>query len=157
RVLSSPELPASSSPFPVLVIDESGFPKRGDHSAGVAVQYCGRTGELENCQIGVFLSYVTMQGHALIDRELYLPEEGCADLPRRRAAHIPDTRSFETKPELAVHMLQRAQAAELPIRWVVADTVYGHSPTLRNFLEEQGYAFVLAVPSTEVICVQTRA
>jgi SRSO17 transposase len=149
--------PSSSTLFPVLVVDESGFPKRGEHSAGVAVQYCGRTGELENCQVGVFLSYVTERGHALIDRELYLPEEWCADLPRRRAAHIPESLSFETKPELALHMIHRAKSALLPVRWVVADTVYGHSPTLRTFLETQGYSSVLAVPNTEVVCVQTRA
>src|SRR5438132_5321253 len=153
----APESPASNPPFPVLVIDESGFPKRGDHSAGVGVQHCGRTGEVENCQVGVFLSYVTEQGHALIDRELYLPEDWCADLPRRFAAHILEHVTFQTKPELARRMIQRAQEAHLPIRWVVADTVYGHSPTLRTFLEAQSYASVLAVPSTEVVCVQTRA
>ena len=144
-------------PFPILVLDESGFPKRGRHSAGVGPQYCGATGQVENCQVGVFLSYVTARGHALIDRELYLPEDWCCDLPRRQAAHIPETVSFQTKPELAQLMVQRAQAAHLPIRWVVADTVYGHCPDLRVFLQEQGYAYALAVPSTEVVCVQTRA
>jgi SRSO17 transposase len=143
--------------YPVLVLDESGFPKRGRHSAGVAPQYCGVSGQVENCQVGVFLSYVTALGHGLIDRELYVPEDWCADLPRRRAAHIPDTLSFATKPELAKRMVQRAQAAGLPLRWVVADTVYGHSSDLRDFLEEQGYAHALAVPATEVVCVQTRA
>jgi SRSO17 transposase len=142
--------------FPVLVIDESGFPKRGRHSPGVAPQYCGRTGRVENCQVGVFLSYVTTLGHALIDRELYLPEEWCTDLPRRQAAHIPDHVSFATKPELAQHMVQRAQQAQLPIGWVVADTVYGHAPGLRRWLEAQGYPYVLAVPSIEAVCVQTR-
>ncbi len=145
------------TPFPVLVIDESGFPKRGHHSAGVGPQYCGLTGRVENCQVGVFLSYVTALSHALIDRELYLPEDWCADLPRRQAAHVPDSVSFRTKPELAKLMVQRAQSASLPIRWVVADTVYGHCPDLRAFLQEQGYAYALAVPSTEVVCVQTRA
>jgi SRSO17 transposase len=110
------------TPFPVLVMDESGFPKRGRHSAGVGPQYCGCTGRVENCQVGVFLSYVTEKGHALIDRELYLPEDWCSDLPRRHVAHIPDTIGFRTKPELAQQMVQRAQAAGLPIRWVVADT-----------------------------------
>jgi SRSO17 transposase len=151
------ERTSSREPFPVLVIDESGFPKRGRHSAGVAPQYCGRTGRVENCQVGVFLSYVTEKGHALIDRELYLPEDWCADLPRRQAAHIPDTVSFRTKPELAKQMIQRAQSARLPINWVVADTVYGHSPDLRIFLQEQGHAYALAVPSIEVVCVQTCA
>lgn len=143
--------------WPVLVIDESCFPKRGRHSAGVAPQYCGCTGRVENCQVGVFLSYVTEKGHALIDRELYLPEDWCADLPRGQAAHIPATVSFRTKPELAKQMIQRAQSASVPIRWVVADTVYGHSPDLRLFLEEQGDAYALAVPSIEVVCVQTHA
>jgi len=140
----------------VLVLDESGFPKRGRHSAGVAPQYCGLTGRVENCQVGVFLAYVTARGHALIDRELYLPQDGCADLPRRHAAHIPATVPFHTKPELAQRMVERAQAAGLPVRWVVADTVYGHSPDLRSFLEAQGSAYAVAVPSTDVVCVQTR-
>jgi SRSO17 transposase len=138
------------APFPVLVLDESGFPKRGRHSAGVQPQYCGTTGRVENCQVGVFLSYVTARGHALIDRELYLPKEWCADPARRLAAHIPETVTFQTKPELARLMVERAQAAGLPINWVVADTVYGHCPDLRLFLEEQGYAYGLAVPATEV-------
>ena len=155
-----PVLPAPAEPapvFPVLVIDESGFPKRGTHSAGVGRQYCGISGRVENCQVGVFLSYVTPVGHGLIDRELYLPEDWCADLPRRHKAHIPEHISFATKPELATRMVQRAQAAGLPICWVVADTVYGHSPDLRLFLEEQGFSYALAVPSTEVVCVQTQA
>ena len=145
-----------TTPFPVLVIDESGFLKRGEHSAGVGRQYCGTTGRIDNCQVGVFLSYVTAHGHGLIDRELYLPEDWCEDPVRRLAAHIPETVSFQTKPELAQRMVERAQAAGLPIAWVVADTVYGHCPELRAFLEAQGYTYALAVPSIEVICVQTR-
>jgi SRSO17 transposase len=157
--LTSPSSGGSDppTPFPVGVVDESGFPKRGGHSAGVANQYCGVSGRVENCQVGVFLSYVTELGHALIDRELYIPEDWCTDLPRRQAAHIPDTLTFETKPELATRMIQRAQSAHLPIRWVVADTVYGHSSDLRQWLQEQGYAYAVAVPSTEVIYVQTPA
>lgn len=152
-----PPSAASSPVFPVLAVDESGFPKRGHHSAGVAPQYCGVSGAVENCQVGVFLSYITEHGHALIDRELYVPEDWCADLPRRQAAHIPDTLTFQTKPELAVRMLQRAQQAHLSVRWVVGDTVYGHSPQLRGWLAEHGYPYALAVPSTEVVCVQTRS
>jgi len=149
--------PAGEAPFPVLVVDESGFPKRGRYSAGVGPQYCGLTGRVENCQVGVFLSYVTAAGHGLIDRELYLPEDWCSDLPRRHAAHIPDTLTFQTKPELAKLMIHRTHVAGLPFRWVVADTVYGHSPDLRSFLEEHGFSYALAVPSTEVVCVQTRS
>ncbi len=104
----------------------------------------------------LFLSYVTARGHALIDRDLYVPEDWCADLPRRRAAHIPDTLTFATKPELAQRMVQRAQEAGLPFRWVVADTVYGHGSGLRDFLEAHGHPYALAVPCTEVVCVQTR-
>lgn len=159
-LLPPPEADApadSTTVFPVLVLDESGFPKRGRHSAGVAPQYCGRTGRVENCQVGVFASYVTPLGHGLIDRELYLPEDWCADWPRRQAAHIPDTVSFATKPALAQRLVARAHAAQVPIRWVVADSVYGHCPTLRTFLEAQGDAYALAVPSTEVVCVQTPA
>ena len=146
----------SATPLPVMVIDESGFPKRGDHSAGVGRQYCGTTGRSENCQVGVFLSYVSERGHGLIDRELYLPEDWCEDPARRREVHIPETVIFQTKPELAQRMLERAQAAAVLIAWVVADTVYGHCPELRAFLEAQGYAYALAVPSIEVIAVQTR-
>src|SRR6266550_7347174 len=140
----SPEV--SQAPFPVLVMDESGFPKRGSHSAGVQKQYCGATGQVDNCQVGVFLSYVTTAGHALIDRELYLPEDWCADPARRQAAHIPEAVRFATKPELGQQTIQRAQAADLPIRWVVADTVYGHSPDLRAFLEDQDLAYAASRP-----------
>src|SRR6266567_4056903 len=141
-----PMAAAQEQVFPVLVLDESGFPKRGRHSAGVGPQYCGRTGRVENCQVGVFLSYVTARGHALIDRELYLPEDWCADLPRRQAAHIPESMTFRTKPELGQQMIGRAQAAGLPIGWVVADTVYGHSPDLRTFLEDQDLAYAASRP-----------
>src|SRR6266446_1896497 len=94
QTLSRPASAVDEPPFPILVIDESGFPKRGSHSAGVGQQYCGATGQVDNCQVGVFLSYVTALGHALIDRELYLPEEWCHDLPRRLAAHIPTHVTF---------------------------------------------------------------
>ncbi len=146
----------ATTPFPVLVLDESGFPKRGTHSAGVAPQYCGATGRVENCQVGVFLSYVTARGHGLIDRELYLPEDWCADPARRQEVHIPETIRFRTKPELGQVMIQRTQQAGVPIAWVVADTVYGHSPALRTFLEQQGLSYALAVPCIEVVAVQTR-
>ncbi|GAC1393201.1 MAG: IS701 family transposase [Ktedonobacteraceae bacterium] len=155
QALHSP-LATSSAVFPVLAVDESGFPKRGRYSAGVAPQYCGVSGIVENCQVGVFLSYITEQGHGLIDRELYLPEDWCSNLPRRQAAHIPDALAFATKPELAIRMLQRARQAHLPARWVVGDTVYGHSSHLRDWLTEHGYSYALAVPCTDVICVQTR-
>jgi SRSO17 transposase len=147
--------PLPQMPYPALVIDESGFPKRGTKSAGVQKQYCGATGQVETCQVGVFLSYVTAQGHTLIDRELYLPEDWITDTVRKQAAHIPETVDFQTKPELARRMVQRALAAQLPVHWVVGDTVYGHSTDLRLWLEEQGLPFALAVPANEVVCVAT--
>jgi SRSO17 transposase len=145
-LLADPTPALDEAPFPVLILDESGFPKRGRHSAGVGRQYCGATGQVTNCQVGVFLSYATALGHALIDRELYLPEDWCADAVRRQAAHIPQTVSFQTKPELAQRMLQHAQSAQVPIRWVVADSVYGHSPDLHTFLQEQEYAYAASRP-----------
>src|SRR5436190_2975840 len=109
----------------IVVIDESSFPKRGCKSAGVQVQYCGTSGQVENCQVGVFLTYVTASGHSLIDRERYLPLSWMEDRQRCRTAGIPDAVGFQTKPELAVQMMERIFQAHLPIAWVVADTVYG--------------------------------
>jgi SRSO17 transposase len=139
----------------IIAIDETSFPKRGKHSAGVGVQYCGTTGQVENCQVGVFLSYVTARGHTLIDRELYLPREWCEDQQRRQAVGIPESVRFQTKPELAVQMLARVQQAHVPIAWVVADTVYGGNLDLRSWCEQQQYRYVLAVPCDEPVGVVT--
>jgi SRSO17 transposase len=139
----------------ILVIDESGFPKRGDKSAGVGLQYCGTTGQVENCQVGVFLAYVTAKGHTLIDRELYLPSDWTEDPKRRQAAGIPDSVRFQTKPELAIRMLERIFQAAVPIEWVVADTVYGGNLDLRTWLEAHQYAYVLAVACNEPVAFQT--
>ncbi len=139
----------------IVVIDESGFPKRGCKSAGVQVQYCGTSGQVENCQVGVFLSYVTASGHSLIDRELYLPLSWMEDRQRCRAAGIPDAVSFQTKPELALQMMERIFQAHLSIAWVVADTVYGGNLDLRTWLEAHGYPYVLAVASTEPVGILT--
>ncbi len=133
----------------ILVIDESCFPKRGKKSAGVGLQYCGTTGRVENCQVGVFLSYVTAKGHTLIDRELYLPLDWCEDRDRCRAAGIPESVRFQTKPELAQGMVERIWQAQIPISWVVADTVYGGNLDLRNWLEAHGYPYVMAVACNE--------
>ena len=135
----------------VMVIDETSFPKRGTHSAGVSWQYCGTTGQVENCQVGVFLSYVTSRGHALIDRELYLPLDWCEDAARRQAAHIPEAVRFQTKPELARQMIERTRQAGVAFAWVVADTVYGGNFDLRNWLEAQGFHYVLAVACDEPV------
>ncbi len=139
----------------ILVIDESSFPKRGDKSAGVGRQYCGTTGQVENCQVGVFLAYVTARGHPLIDRELYLLPEWLEDQQRRQAVGIPQSVGFQTKPELARRMLERVWDAQIPIAWVVADTVYGDNLDLRTWLQAHGYAYVLAVPCNEPVGIVT--
>ena len=139
----------------ILVMDESSFPKRGKKSAGVKVQYCGTTGHVENCQVGVFLAYVTAKGHTLIDRELYLPLDWIQDHERCQAASIPETIRFQTKPELAVQMLERIFQAAVPIAWVVADTVYGSNLDLRTWLEAHAYPYVLAVACNEPVGILT--
>lgn len=133
----------------VLVIDETGFLKKGDKSAGVQRQYSGTAGRIENCQVGVFLAYASRRGHAFIDRELYLPEAWCADRPRCRAAGIPDAVAFHTKPALARAMLARALDAGVPAAWVTGDEVYGGDRRLRMLLEARGQPFVLAVKTSE--------
>jgi SRSO17 transposase len=135
----------------MLAIDETSFPKAGDKSAGVGTQYCGTTGHVENCQVGVFLSYITARGHTLIDRELYLLAEWAQDPERRQAAGIPQTVRFQTKPDLARCMLQRVWEAQLPIAWVVGDSVYGENLDLRTWLHAHGYAYVLEVPYDEPV------
>jgi SRSO17 transposase len=135
----------------ILAIDETSFPKAGSHSAGVGKQYCGTTGHVENCQVGVFLSYITARGHTLIDRELYLLAEWTQDHERRQRAGIPPTVRFQTKPELARCMLQRVWDAQLPMAWVVGDSVYGENLDLRTWLETHGYAYVLEVHCDEAV------
>jgi len=131
----------------ILGWDETGFLKRGEKSVGLARQYTGTAGKVENAQVGVFLSYVTPRGHALVDREPYLPEAWTQDAARRRAGGIPDDVSFESKPALAQGMLQRALAAGLKPAWVVGDEVYGRDTTLRRFLEDLHQPYVLTVAS----------
>lgn len=109
----------------VLVIDETGFLKQGKATCGVARQYTGSAGKITNCQIGVFAAYASARGHAFIDRALYLPKSWTGDPARLAAAHVPDAVIFATKPALAVQMIQRALAAEVPFSWVAADAVYG--------------------------------
>ena len=140
----------------ILVVDETGFLKKGHHSAGVARQYSGTAGRIENCQIGVFLAHVNAQGHTLIDRELYLPREW-ADDPRRCAeAGIPDNRAFATKPVLARQMLERAFEAGVLAAWVTGDSIYGDDRRLRLWLEEREQAYVLAVSGQEYVWIGFR-
>jgi SRSO17 transposase len=136
----------------ILVVDETGFVKKGKKSAGVARQYSGTAGRRENSQIGVFLLYASTLGAAFVDRELYLPEEWTGDRVRCREAGIGEEVEFATKGELAQRMLARAFAAEVPAQWVVADTVYGYDE-MRSWLEEQGRNYVLAVPETHTVWI----
>jgi SRSO17 transposase len=138
-------------PEGVLVIDETGFLKKGKHSAGVARQYSGTAGRVENCQIGVFLAYASARGQVLLDRELYLPEGWTQDRARCAQARIPAERPCATKPELARSMLERALQAGVPAAWVTGDCVYGDNRRLRRWLEEQEQAYVLAVSGKESV------
>jgi SRSO17 transposase len=136
----------------ILVVDETGFVKKGKKSAGVARQYSGTAGRRENSQVGVFLLYASAKGAAFLDRALYLPEEWTADRVRCREAGIPDEVEFATKGELAKQMLSRAFAAGVQAQWVAGDTVYGYDE-LRLWLEEQQKNYVVAVPETHLVWV----
>jgi len=132
-------------PGGVLVVDETGFLKKGDKSAGVARQYSGTAGRIENCQVGVFLGYVTPKGRALLDRELYLPKEWAEDRDRRKAARVPGDVGFATKIALGKRMVDRAAAAGVPARWVTADAVYGADYHFRAGIEGHGLGYVVGV------------
>src|SRR3954469_11549652 len=134
-------------PEAVLVLDETGFLKKGDKSAGVQRQYSGTAGRIENCQIGVFLGYASRHGRALIDRALYLPERWIGDPARCAAAGIPTGLSLITKPKLGLAMLDRALEAGVPFAWVAGDSVYGADHRIRRRLEARGRGYVLAVTS----------
>lgn len=137
------------TPEGVLVVDETGFLKKGRRSVGVKRQYSGTAGRVENCQIGVFLGYASEKGHALIDREVYLPEEWAADGARRARAKVPADVQFATKPELARQMLEGAFAAGVACAWVTGDSIYGGDRRLRLWLEEQRQWFVLGIAKNE--------
>lgn len=128
-----------------LIVDETGFIKKGEKSVGVKRQYTGTVGKRENCQVGVFLAYASSRGQAFIDRELYLPEEWAADKERREQAGVPEEVGMRTKPELAKVMLQRALEAGVQAAWVVADSVYGDTRRLGMFLEDREQPYVLAL------------
>ena len=129
----------------VLVVDETGFVKKGTKSAGVARQYSGTAGRIENCQIGVFLGYATGAGRTFLDRELYLPQAWTEDRDRCREAGVGEDVEFATKPELAMRMIARALEAGVPAGWVTGDEVYGQHAKLRMMLEERQMPYVLAV------------
>jgi SRSO17 transposase len=140
-------------PGAVLVVDETGFLKKGATSVGVQRQYSGTAGKVDNCQLGVFLAYASSRGRAFIDRELYLPKAWAEDRARCRAARVPEQVGFRTKPQLARVLLERALEAGVPAAWVTADEVYGQDPALRGWLEGRGMAHVLAIKRSEVLAV----
>jgi SRSO17 transposase len=134
-----------------LVVDETGFLKQGKKSCGVKRQYSGTAGRIQNCQVGVFLTYATGRGHAILDRRLYLPDEWCEDKERRDAAGVPETIEFHTKPEMALEMIQEASKAQIPYQWVTGDCVYGDYRSIRLWLEEQSKCYVMNVSSKEYV------
>ena len=137
------------------VVDETGFLKKGTKPVGVQRQYSGTAGRIENCQVGVFLSYATGQGRVLWDRELYLPQVWAEDWERRRGAGVPEGVRFQTKPQLAQKMVERAAEGGVPFRWLADDTVYGSDRRLRQWLEQQDIPHVLAIKSNEKLWAWT--
>ncbi len=142
-------------PDGVFVLDDTGFAKQGQKSVGVARQYSGTLGKVGNCQVGVFLAYVSPLGHALVDKALYLPKAWTADRDRCRAAGVPEAVGYQTKAELGLGLLRRAQrAGHLQAQWVTGDAGYGEVPTLRAALDAEGWRYVLEVPSKTYVFSQ---
>jgi SRSO17 transposase len=129
----------------VLVIDETGDLKKGEHSVGAQRQYTGTAGRIENAQVAVYLTYAARRGHALIDRGLYLPRSWTDDADRCRGAGVPDGVEFATKPALATAMIIRAVKAGVPAVWVAGDEVYGADPQLRKAIRDHGLGYALQV------------
>jgi SRSO17 transposase len=142
-----------ADPEGVLIVDETGFLKKGEHSVGVQRQYSGTAGRIENCQIGVFLAYHGARGSAFLDRALYVPTEWAEDPQRRGAAGVPEEIRFATKPVLARQMIERALENEVPARWVSGDSVYGNDGKLRLWLEERQMAHVLGVSGNHFVTI----
>lgn len=135
----------------VLIVEETGFLKKGEKSVGVARQYTGTAGDTVNCQVGVFLTYSSEKGAAFLDRSLYLPRAWTNDPARRAEAGIPAGLVFANKIELAEEMLEQAFEADVPARWVVADSFYGRSHAFRKWLEERGRPYAVMVPKTNAV------
>lgn len=137
-------------PDGVIVLDPSGFPKKGEASCGVARQWCGRHGKIDNCQLGVFLAYVSSRGHAPLDRRLYLPKDWADDPVRRDAGHVPDDVTYRRTWEIAAALLARS-GAEVPHGWVTGDDEFGRASEFRALLRERGERYVLDVPCNTTI------
>jgi SRSO17 transposase len=140
----------------VLIVDDTGFLKKGQKSVGVARQYTGTAGDTVNCQVGVFLAYSSEKGAAFVDRTLYLPKGWTEDKERRAEAGVPEQVGFANKLELAKRMLQSTFAAGIPARWVVADSFYGRSHAFRTWLERRGRPYAVMVPKTNAVRWQGR-
>jgi SRSO17 transposase len=138
-------------PGAILVVDETGDLKKGSCTAGVQRQYSGTAGRIENCQVAVFLTYAAPAGHALVDRELYLPKSWTANPARCQAAGIPADIVFATKPKLARTMIGRALDARVRASWITGDEVYGSDPGLRKDLETRQIGYVLAIAKTHPV------
>jgi SRSO17 transposase len=146
-----------ADPEAVLVVDETGFLKKGSKSVGVADQYSGTAGKIANCQIGVFLAYASRHGPVLIDRELYLPREWADDPSRCQEAGVPEGTASIPKSTPAKGMLERAFAQSVTAAWVTGDTIYGGDYKLRSWLEERLQPYVLAIPKNQRIGLTHRA
>ena len=137
----------------VLVVDETGFLKQGKKTCGVKRQYSGTAGRVENCQIGVFLTYASNKGYAVIDRRLYLPEEWISNAERRKDTGIPEEATFQTKPQMALTMIRQAHEADVPFGWVTGDSVYGDYRRIREYCESIGKGYVLCVSGKESLWI----
>jgi SRSO17 transposase len=142
-------------PNGMLIFDESGFVKKGNNSVGVAKQYCGTIGKVENCQVGVFAAYASSSGYSLIDKRLFIPEKWFTDefKEKREKCKVPESLIFKTKPQLAVEMLEKLNAENiLPYKYILADSLYGTSPDFIQAAEKiTGVTYFVAVPS-ETLC-----
>lgn len=145
------------SPVTAWIVDDTGFPKKGKHSVGVARQYCGQLGKQENCQVAVSLSAATPEASLPIAWRLYLPESWAHDEPRRRKAGVPDEIRFATKQRIALEQIRRALAADVAPGVVLADAAYGNDHAFRQELEELGLQYVLAVQSSTSVWRQGEA
>src|SRR5271167_638295 len=139
-----------ADPEAVLVVDGSGFPKKGTASCGVARQWCGRLGKVDNCQVGVFLAYVTERGYAPLDRQLYLPREWATDQKRRRATRVPKEVKFQESWRIALGLIDRS-GADIPFGWVAGDDEFGRPAAFREALRGRELRYVLDVPSNTLI------
>ena len=141
---------ALGEPDGVLVLDPSAFPKKGTESVGVQRQWCGRLGKLDNCQVGLYLGYVSRREHALVDVRLYLPQEWAQDRPRRSKAGVPKTVRFRTRHQLALELLDQ-RSSLLPHAWVTGDDEMGRCAWFRKELRKRQECYLLAVPSNTQI------